>query len=203
MFLTVKGCYKPMQIYPFVFFWMSPVPHLILHLIKIHSAVFVLYFKHSVHRMHGNWIHTCLQVLLLSHNQLTNIPTELFKSMSGLRIVDFSHNKLHSLPDMLFTESGLEQLMLSHNFLKHPPVSSLGPTAMASLCELDLSWNLISEINSPDIFAWFKVFNGLMKIHRRADTAVTCSNSNVTEASLDTLHCIIFWRLMLSLSLDK
>jgi len=123
--------------------------------------------------------------------------------VSGLRIVDLSHNKLHSLPDMLFTESGLEQLMLSHNFLRHPPVSSLGATAMASLCELDLSWNLISELNSPDVFSWFKVFIGLMKIHRHAGTAVTCSNSNVTEASFNTVHCIIFWRLILSLSLDK
>lgn len=119
-------------------------------------------------------------MLLLSHNQLTNIPTELFKSMSGLRIVDLSYNKLHSLPDMLFTESGLEQLMLSHNFLRHPPVSSLGPTAMASLCDLDLSRNLISELNSPDVFSWFKVFNGLNKMHGHAGTAVTCSESNVS-----------------------
>jgi hypothetical protein len=74
---------------------------------------------------------------------------------------------------MLFTESGLEQLMLSHNFLKHPPVSSLGATAMTSLCELDLSWNLISELNSPDVLSWFKVFIGLMKIHGHAGTAVT------------------------------
>jgi hypothetical protein len=74
---------------------------------------------------------------------------------------------------------------------------------MASLCELDLSWNLISELNSPDVFSWFKVFTGLMKIHGHAGTAVTCSNSNVTEASFDTVHCIIFWRLILSLSLDK
>jgi len=74
---------------------------------------------------------------------------------------------------------------------------------MASLCELDLSWNLISETNSPDIFSWFKVFNDLMKIHGHAGTAVTCSHSNVTEASLDTLHYIIFWGIILSLSLDK
>jgi hypothetical protein len=100
---------------------------------------------------------------------------------------------------MLFTESGLEGLTLSHNFLRHTPVSSLGTAAMATLCDLELSWNLISELNSPDVFSWFKVSNGLIKIHGQAGSAVTCSESNVTGASLDTVHCIIFWRITLSI----
>lgn len=69
---------------------------------------------------------------------------------------------------------------------------------MATLCDLDLSWNLISELNSPDVFSWFKVSNGLMKIHGHAGRAVTCSESSVTGASLDIVHHIIFWRIMLS-----
>jgi len=110
------------------------------------------------------YVNMCLQVLLLSHNLLTSIPAELFRSTSGLRVLDISHNRLPSLPDALFTDGGIERLSLSHNLLSHLPVSSLGTAAAATLCELDLSWNSITSLNSPDIFLQFKVLKSIMKI---------------------------------------
>ncbi|PNF19529.1 hypothetical protein B7P43_G02180 [Cryptotermes secundus] len=108
-----------------------------------------------------------MQVLLLTHNQLSSIPTQLFRPTSGLRVVDMSHNKLRSLPDTLFTQSGLEQLILSHNLLSHVPVSSLGAATAATLCELNLSWNSIVEVSSPDVFSRFKSLMWLDMSHNR------------------------------------
>jgi Leucine-rich repeat (LRR) protein len=96
-------------------------------------------------------------VLILSHNQLTSIPAELFRPAAGLRVVDMSHNRLHSLPEALFNSGGMERLALAHNQLTDMPVPSLGPAAAASLCELDLSGNAIASLHSPDDFSRFKV----------------------------------------------
>jgi Leucine-rich repeat (LRR) protein len=98
-----------------------------------------------------------LQVLILSHNQLTSIPAELFRPTAGLRVVDVSDNRLHSLPEALFNSGGMERLALADNQLTDMPVPSLGPAAAASLCELDLSGNAIASLNSPDDFSRFKV----------------------------------------------
>lgn len=44
----------------------------------------------------------------MSHNEIIDIPSNLFKSIHDLRVVDLSHNNLRSLPDYLFPDDGME-----------------------------------------------------------------------------------------------
>ena len=98
-----------------------------------------------------------LQVLLLSHNSLADVPAEIFRFNTNLRFLDMSHNRLRALPDNFLSHDSMERLDVSHNLLSRPPVTSLGPAAAATLCELDLSYNTIAALQNIDLFSRFKV----------------------------------------------
>nr|CAD7400647.1 unnamed protein product [Timema poppensis] len=87
---------------------------------------------------------TVLPVVRFDRNLLTDIPSELFRSLSSLRVVDLSSNRLRNLPDGLFMDEGMESLRVSHNQLGRVPASCLGTSAAATLVEMDLSHNLIA-----------------------------------------------------------
>lgn len=97
------------------------------------------------------------QLLDTSNNRISEIPNDLFRFLSNLRIVDFSHNRLRTLPDNLFRETGLERLDVSHNLLGKLPLTSLSIASAETLCELDLSWNSISSLAHGGQLARFKV----------------------------------------------
>ncbi|XP_069668870.1 chaoptin isoform X2 [Periplaneta americana] len=134
-------------------------------------------------------LHSNVKVLLLSRNWLTDIPTELFRFTTGLRVVDLSHNRLRSLPDSLFSDENMERLDVSHNLLSRPPVSSLGPAAAATLCEFDLSWNSIAALSSPDAFSRFKSLTWLDLSHNRLVRIEDSTFSSLNHLSfLDLSH---------------
>ncbi|XP_012225901.1 chaoptin isoform X2 [Linepithema humile] len=91
-----------------------------------------------------------LQVLLLSWNDLTDIPAEALRPLKKLRIVDLSHNQLRTLPDNMFIDCNIESLDLSHNQFTRLPIKSMSLTSLASLANLDMSWNILSGIHSTD-----------------------------------------------------
>ncbi|KAH1028507.1 hypothetical protein HUJ05_001861 [Dendroctonus ponderosae] len=102
-----------------------------------------------------------LQVLDVSHNRITDIPNDIFRFLANLRMVDISNNRIRALPDNLFREEGLEKLDLSSNLLSKMPLNSLAIPAAQTLCELDLSWNLISSLSHGGLLERFKKLNYL------------------------------------------
>nr|CAD7567857.1 unnamed protein product [Timema californicum] len=94
--------------------------------------------------------HKC--VVRFDRNLLTDIPSELFRSLSSLRVVDLSSNRLRNLPDGLFMDEGMESLRVSHNQLGRVPASCLGTSAAATLVEMDLSHNLIASLQGSEMF---------------------------------------------------
>lgn len=94
---------------------------------------------------------------MASHNDLSEVPVDLFRYLTKLRVVDLSHNELRFLPENFFKEEGLERLDLSHNSINRLPLISLSTGAASTLCELDLSWNGISSIADAGLFSKFKV----------------------------------------------
>ncbi|CAH1127122.1 unnamed protein product [Ceutorhynchus assimilis] len=102
-----------------------------------------------------------LQVLDVSYNRITDMPNDIFRFLSNLRMADLSHNRIRMLPDNLFREEGLERLDVSHNLLSKVPLSSLATPAAQTLCELDLSWNLISSLSHGGLLDRFKKLNYL------------------------------------------
>lgn len=96
------------------------------------------------------------QVFLISHNALSEIPNDLFRYLTNIRIVDFAYNKLRFLPDNVFRTDGLEKLDLSNNQLSRFPISCISIATAETLSELDLSWNVISSIAHRDQFSKFK-----------------------------------------------
>lgn len=101
--------------------------------------------------------HLHFQVLYLSNNLLTDIPGELFREFSNLRVVELANNRLRVLPDILFTGVPMERLDVSRNQLSRVPFSSFSADAAESLVELDVSSNFIVALHSPDAFARFRV----------------------------------------------
>ncbi|XP_066248274.1 chaoptin [Euwallacea similis] len=102
-----------------------------------------------------------LQVLDVSYNRLTDVPNDVFRYLSSLRMVDISHNRLRTVADNLFREEGLERLDLSHNLLSKMPLSALATAPAQTLCELDLSGNLISSLSHGGLLGRFKKLNFL------------------------------------------
>lgn len=85
------------------------------------------------------------------------IPSDLFRNLRNLRVVNLSHNRLKLLPDSLFREEGLESLDISHNQLSRIPLTSLSVSAAATLSRLDMSSNRISVVTDGGLFNRFKV----------------------------------------------
>ncbi|OQR97445.1 hypothetical protein THRCLA_21933 [Thraustotheca clavata] len=63
---------------------------------------------------------TALEVLLLSHNQITVVPDEIIQ-LSKLRVLQLQHNNLTKLPQLLGQLALLDYLDVSHNKLSNLP----------------------------------------------------------------------------------
>lgn len=107
-----------------------------------------------------------IQVLNLAQNELTEIHHDTFRTLGDLRIVDLSFNLLRNIPDSLFVSDVLERLDISNNQLTRLPVNSMKNLAAFSLCELDLSHNLIgATIHSRDLSNNLRVSSALLIMH--------------------------------------
>lgn len=113
----------------------------------------VIYFDNTFRLL----LNLLLQVLLAAHNELETFHAETFRVLGGLRVVDFSNNKIRMLPDGLFFGEGLEKLDLSHNDISRMPLSSLSYGSASTLCDFDLSHNVIAAIPNGEMFGRFKV----------------------------------------------
>eukprot|EP01117_Protostelium_nocturnum_P008969 TRINITY_DN3221_c0_g1_i1.p1 TRINITY_DN3221_c0_g1~~TRINITY_DN3221_c0_g1_i1.p1 ORF type:complete len:636 (-),score=214.16 TRINITY_DN3221_c0_g1_i1:112-2019(-) len=89
-----------------------------------------------------------LTTLLLSHNSLSQLPIEIFE-LNNLIKLDLSHNSLENLEDLPFDHLlNLNELLLSGNKLRGIP-KRLG--GCSCLEKLDLSHNSISQLPSEKI----------------------------------------------------
>jgi len=85
------------------------------------------------------------------------LPTDIFRGLGNLRLVDLSRNFLRALPDMLFFEKGLEVLKVSGNHLSRVPVGSFSLDAAGTIVYLDVSDNDIVALHPSDVMAKFRV----------------------------------------------
>lgn len=99
----------------------------------------------------------CRQVLSLARNYLSDLPSELFRALSHLRMVDVSHNRLRSLPDNLWSEGSTERVDLSNNQLSRFPITSFSAAAANTLVELDVSSNYLIALFPPEQLGRFRV----------------------------------------------
>ncbi|KAF7255509.1 hypothetical protein EG68_07069 [Paragonimus skrjabini miyazakii] len=113
-----------------------------------------------------------LLVLNLSKNQITAVPSEVFVQCTDLMFLDLSDNQLESLPAQLRRCNSLQQLILSHNPLRHAQLRSIAALKqlevlhlagtqrrldnipseldrLERLRELDLSDNMLTRIPEP------------------------------------------------------
>lgn len=96
-------------------------------------------------------------MLNLHANRLREIPANLFNSIKNLRVVDLSGNRLNYMPDFSFRDDSLERISLAGNSFVRIPYRLFTPEVVASLRELDLSYNSIGDLHSPELMAQFKV----------------------------------------------
>ena len=89
-----------------------------------------------------------LQVLLLDHNDISEIYQDMLSRSSTLRVINISHNRLRFLPDTLFKDTQLEILDVSHNQITKIPDGCLSRIA-TTLRHLDASHNDITSV-TPD-----------------------------------------------------
>lgn len=91
-----------------------------------------------------------LKQLLISHNQIENIPSFLFLKNEKLIEIDFSFNQIKEIEDFAFAgDFELERLNISHNQLTN--LNSKNMKYHTNLKELDISFNYIN-ILEPDTF---------------------------------------------------
>jgi Leucine-rich repeat (LRR) protein len=89
---------------------------------------------------------------------LTEVPADAFHGLNDLRVVSLAHNRLKQVPDgILFSAAFLERLDVSNNQLTRVPVGSFSAASGRSLCELDLSHNLIAALHPTDAVNRLKV----------------------------------------------
>ena len=87
-----------------------------------------------------------LQELVLSHNDIQELPFNIFRRTANLRLLDFSRNHLETLNfDLLSTTTQLELLNLSQNRLTN--LHELFLTSLTKLQDLNLSQNSITAID--------------------------------------------------------
>lgn len=65
-----------------------------------------------------------------SYNHMIDIPNDVFRFLSHLRIVDLSNNQLRTLPDNLFREEGT--IILHTRLIPHINLFRLGETGCVS-----------------------------------------------------------------------
>lgn len=91
------------------------------------------------------FINLDLEILRLSHNQLTAIPFQVFAPMQHLRVLDLSHNGIITILDHFFKfNRHIEELLLNNN-----NITKLTSNALADLTQmkrLDLSTNSLETV---------------------------------------------------------
>ncbi len=85
---------------------------------------------------------TNLQELLIPHNDLPNIPSDI-AWLSNLTIADFSYNQFSELPPEIGSLPYLKKLLIHHNRLVSLPEELANLT---NLTELDASYNELTSI---------------------------------------------------------
>ncbi|CAG2063857.1 unnamed protein product [Timema podura] len=142
------------------------------------------------------------KVVRLDRNLLTDIPSELFRSLSSLRVVDLSSNRLRNLPDGLFMDEGMESLTVSHNQLGRVP-ASLGDVQQAQgdyyllaflhlLRVVDLSSNRLR--NLPDGLFMDEGMESLTVSHNqlgRVPASCLGTSAAATLVEMDLSHNLI------------
>lgn len=108
-----------------------------------------------------------MQYLNLAYNSIADVPSEIFKFVNGLRVINLSNNNLRTLAESLFFNEGLESLNLANNQLTKIPVTSITNLAALSVCDLDLSNNHIGAIHSSDLSNKFRSLARLDLSHNR------------------------------------
>ncbi|GAC1693634.1 MAG: hypothetical protein PVS3B1_32300 [Ktedonobacteraceae bacterium] len=81
------------------------------------------------------WQFSALQVLFLSYNQLTSIPSEI-GSLSALQSLSLNNNQLTSIPSEIASLSALQSLDLNNNQLTSIP-SEIGSLSVLQRLSLD------------------------------------------------------------------
>ena len=87
--------------------------------------------------------HSKLQNLVLSHNEITELPPHMFSHMPNLLEVNLGANKIKELPPSLFSLAHLQVLCLSRNELTELPASIAG---LVSLQQLFAAHNALAEV---------------------------------------------------------
>ena len=73
----------------------------------------------------------CLQILIISHNMLTTIDSEMLSNVRDLEVVNVSYNKIHTLSKRAFAGlSKLRVIILAHNRLKYISIDVFTGTSM-------------------------------------------------------------------------
>jgi len=134
-----------------------------------------------------------LEMLNISHNRLTDLPTEFKGGNSDswncpkLKFLDVSHNELQSIPTALWKLSNLKQLIAHHNCVDKIP----NTVPMTSLETINFSHNKLTDI--PIFFTLIKSVtvsdNELTSLpeeiwHSKVTVYLNTSSNCITELNL-------------------
>lgn len=167
----------------------------------------------------------CTVVLNLSHNNIEQIPSQVFANMVDLMFLDVSHNKIEMIPPQIRRLTELQTLILDNNPLQHFHVKQLPvmnrlrvlsmkntqrnsqnipPTfeTFPNLEEVDFSCNDLQEV--PD--AIFRLKN-LRKLNLSDNEIVTivCSwqPQETTWPNMEVLNLSRYLRILLSIKIKS
>ena len=127
---------------------------------------------------------TKLNEINLSHQNITNLPNDVFNQLVELEVIDLSNNKLTNLDAKLFDRlTKLQMLILSNNQLK-----SLNKKIFSNLSKLNIINLSNNQIDNLDV----DLFNGLVELNRL----------DVSKNKLNSLNENIFKNLTKLMDID-
>eukprot|EP00117_Sycon_ciliatum_P001405 scpid87187/ scgid7081/ Chaoptin; Photoreceptor cell-specific membrane protein len=89
-----------------------------------------------------------MQMVDLSHNLLSDLPSSVFHAFENLRTLDLSYNQLVTVSEDVFRPfTMLKHLLLGHNMLSHFPNITI-----AQLSKLDLANNQFTSVESLPLY---------------------------------------------------
>lgn len=127
-----------------------------------------------------------LTILNLSHNKIIEISSRAFGGLNQLMTLDLSYNRISKLDNIFgHTLPALTKLDVSHNRIES--ISALGAiiTSSSKLTALDMSANLISEVNEHDF-----------------DSSPNLIDLNLSFNSIKSLKSVVFAKLTRLLHLN-